>query len=117
YYRMLGLKANPGRTIVPEDDRATAPPVVVISARYWRSRFGGDPQVIDKVVLLNNAPVTIIGVISPDLIDVQQAVREGPDIAAPLTLVGQLATTPTAPRVPNIPLLGRPPQSWRTMTG
>ena len=39
---MLGLHANPGRTIVPEDDRPTAAPVAVISAHYWRTRFAGD---------------------------------------------------------------------------
>ena len=44
YYRMLGLTASPGRTIVPDDDRPDAPPVAVISARYWRTRFGSDPQ-------------------------------------------------------------------------
>ena len=32
-------RANPGRTIVPEDDQPTAPPVAVISSRYWRTRF------------------------------------------------------------------------------
>jgi hypothetical protein len=31
YYRMLGLTANPGRTIVPDDDRPDAAPVAVIS--------------------------------------------------------------------------------------
>jgi predicted permease len=117
YYRVLGLTANPGRTIVPADDQPTAPPVAVISARYWRARFGGDPRVIGKAVLLNNAPVTIVGVISPDLVDVQQAVREGPDIAAPLALVSQLANTPTAPGEPNIPLLERPTYWWLQVMG
>src|SRR5262245_20726761 len=41
YYRMLALHANPGRTIVPEDDRAEAAPVAVISPHYWRVRFAG----------------------------------------------------------------------------
>ena len=117
YYRVLGLTANPGRTLVPEDDQPTAPPVAVISARYWRVRFGGDPHVIGKAVLLNNAPVTIVGVISPDLIDVQQAVREGPDIAVPLALVSQLANTPTAPGEPNIALLERPTYWWLQIMG
>ena len=63
YYRMLGLTASPGRTIVPEDDRPNAAPVAVISARYWRSRFGGDPQIVGKAVRFNNVPVTIVGVI------------------------------------------------------
>src|SRR5260370_42035701 len=87
YYRVLGLTANPGRTIVPDDDQPTAPPVAVISAQYWRTRFGSDPRVIGKAVLLNNAPATIVAVSSPDLVDVQQAVHHGPDVAAPRALV------------------------------
>src|SRR6476659_8449532 len=62
YYRVLGLHANPGRTITPGDDRPDAAPVAVISARYWRSRFGGDPQIVGKAVRFNNVPVTIVGV-------------------------------------------------------
>src|SRR6266849_2524495 len=54
YYRLLGLTANPGRTIVPDDDQPTASPVAVISARYWRTRFGGDPNAIGKAVEINN---------------------------------------------------------------
>jgi predicted permease len=117
YYRVLGLTANPGRTILPEDDKPIAPPVAVISAHYWRTRFGSDPHVIGKAVLLNNAPVTIVGVISPDLVDVQQAVHEAPDIAAPLALVTQLANAPTAPGEPNIPLLERPTYWWLQIMG
>ena len=75
YYRVLGLTANPGRTIVPEDDQPTAPPVAVISSAYWRTRFGGDPTPSARRVQLNNVPVTIVGVISPEFIDVQQAVQ------------------------------------------
>src|SRR5579862_292895 len=68
YYRMLGLAAAPGRTIVPDDDRPSAAPVAVISARYWRTRFGGDPQIVGQSVRFNNVPVTIVGVIAPDLV-------------------------------------------------
>ena len=80
-------RANPGRTIVPEDDRPT------------RAAGGGDQRAllahavrrrsarsIGKVVQVNNVPVTIVGVISPEFIGVQQAVREAPDIAVPLAL-------------------------------
>jgi hypothetical protein len=44
YYRVLGLTANPGRTILPEDDRPGATPVAVIGPHYWHSRFSGDPN-------------------------------------------------------------------------
>jgi hypothetical protein len=81
YYRMLGLTANPGRTIVPDDDRPDAAPVAVISPRYWRTRFAADPQAIGKSVRINNVPVTIVGVISPQFVDMQAAIDEPPDIA------------------------------------
>src|SRR5438093_1357999 len=64
YYQMLGLTASLGRTIVPDDDRPEAPAVAVISARYWRKRFGSDPNVVGKVVRFNNLPIPIVGVIS-----------------------------------------------------
>jgi hypothetical protein len=54
YYRVLGLTANPGRTILPDDDKPGAPPVAVISSRYWRSRFAGAPEVIGKTILFNS---------------------------------------------------------------
>jgi predicted permease len=117
YYRMLGLTANPGRTLVPDDDQPGATPVAVISARFWRTRFGGDPNAIGKVVLLNNVPVTIVGVITPELVDVQQAVREGPDIAFPLALVYQLASVPPATGEPDVPLLERPTYWWLQIMG
>lgn len=50
YYRLLGVTAHLGRTILPEDDDPAAPPVAVISHRYWRSRFGSDPKAIGKVI-------------------------------------------------------------------
>ncbi|HMB78546.1 MAG TPA: ABC transporter permease, partial [Vicinamibacterales bacterium] len=120
YYRMLGLHANPGRTIVPSDDRPNASPVAVISARYWRSRFGGDPSAVGKIVQMNNVPVTIVGVMTPDLIDVQQAVREGPDIAFPLALDPQLDNAgaglfPGEP--PRAPRLKQPTWWWLQVMG
>ena len=106
YYRLLGLTASPGRTIVPDDDQPNAAPVAVISARYWHSRFGGDPQIVGKAVRFNNVPVTIVGVIAPELVGVQQVFRDGPDIAVPLALDGQLAPVqPAAPGVPAVPRL------------
>jgi predicted permease len=117
YYRVLGLTAGLGRTIVPEDDQPTAPPVAVISARFWRTRLARDPAAVGKVVLLNNLPVTIVGVISPELIDVQQAVREGPDIAVPIALVPQLSNAPNNPGEPALPLLARPTYWWLQVMG
>ena len=122
YYQMLGLRASPGRTIVPDDDRPDAPPVAVISERYWRKRFGSDPQVVGKVVRFNNTPITIVGVITPELVGVQQVFREGPEIAVPLALDSQLAQQFGAPPPPGsgpppVPRLAAPTTWWLQIIG
>jgi len=90
YYQLLGIGARIGRVIVPDDDRATAPPVAVISSTYWHARFGTDPNVVGKVVRVNNVPVTIVGVLPPEFSGVQQPMADAPDISLPVTLQPQL---------------------------
>jgi predicted permease len=94
YYRVLGVNAMLGRTIVPEDDRPDAPPVAVLSARYWRSRFGSDPKAIGKVIRINNVPVTVVGVLPAAFTGIQQTVHDGHDVGVPLALDGQLSIGP-----------------------
>jgi predicted permease len=90
YYQVLGIGARIGRTIVPDDDRPGAPPVAVISSKYWHTRFGTDPQVVGKVVRVNRLPVTIVGVLPPEFTGVQQTMAEAPDISLPVTLQPQI---------------------------
>jgi putative ABC transport system permease protein len=61
--RVLGVAPQVGRAFTPDDDRPGAPPVVMISDRLWRTRFGGDRGVAGRVVDLNGRPTTIIGVL------------------------------------------------------
>jgi len=95
YYRVLGVNAMLGRTIVPDDDRPEAPPVAVLSARYWRSRFGSNPNAVGKVIRINNVPVTVVGVLAPEFTGIQQTVQDGHDVGVPLALDGQLSTGTT----------------------
>jgi len=119
YYRVLGVTAQPGRTIVPDDDRPSAPPVVVISAKYWRTRFASDPAAVGKVVQLNGVPVTIVGVVTPQIPSVHTAFREGPDIGIPLSLDTQLSSGPPLPpgAPPRKPRLEDPTFWWLQVMG
>jgi predicted permease len=113
YYRVLGARARAGRTITPDDDQPSAPPVAVISSKYWHSRFGTDPSVVGRTVRINNVLVTIVGVLSPDFTGVQQPLGEPPDISVPLALDPQLSTnTETGP-----PRLARPTYWWLQVMG
>ncbi|HVL68625.1 MAG TPA: ABC transporter permease [Vicinamibacterales bacterium] len=90
YFQVLGIHARAGRLFTPDDDAAGATPVVVISSRYWRSRFGGDPAVVGRVIRANDLPVTIIGVAPAGFSGVQRTLDEPPDIWFPLSLDAQM---------------------------
>src|SRR5262249_35854761 len=86
YFQLLGITPPLPRTTIPDDDRATAPPVAVISSKYWHSRFGSDPNVVGKAVKVNNVSVTIVGVLPPDFTGIQYPITEAAEVTVPLVL-------------------------------
>ena len=65
YFDLLGAKARLGRALQPADDRAAAEPVIVLGNAFWKSAFGGDPQVLGRRVIVNGLDYTIAGVMPP----------------------------------------------------
>jgi predicted permease len=66
YFDVLGVHAALGRTFLPEEDqRPDTHPVVVLSDVFWKQRFGSDPQVIGRTVMLNGRPFVVVGVMPP----------------------------------------------------
>ena len=63
YFRVFGAPVEVGRTFTEEEDRPGGPKVTVISNGLWRNRYGGDPQLVGKTILLGNEPYTVIGVL------------------------------------------------------
>jgi len=61
-FRVAGVAPLLGRTLIPEDERTGAPPVVVIGQDVWTNRFASDPAVIGRAVKVGNAPYTVVGV-------------------------------------------------------
>ncbi len=62
-FQTLGVDAAVGRTLVPDDDRAGAPRVVVLTYGLWQRRFGADPAVVGRDLLLNGEKHTVVGVL------------------------------------------------------
>ena len=64
YFSMLGVGPAAGRVFNSQEDDQVyeGHPVVVISHDYWMRRFNGDHSAIGKKILVNNYPMTIVGV-------------------------------------------------------
>lgn len=65
YFTVLGLTPSLGRLLEPADDRPAAVPVAVMGSGLWRRQFGGDPNIVGRILVLNGKSVTVVGV-GPD---------------------------------------------------
>jgi putative ABC transport system permease protein len=63
--QVLGVPPVMGRIFTPADAKPGAPPVVVLSYKSWQSKFGGDPDILGRTLVLNRQPTTVIGVMPP----------------------------------------------------
>jgi putative ABC transport system permease protein len=64
-FTIIGERPVLGRDFGAADHQLGAPPVLILSDHVWRTRYGSDPGVIDRAVLVNGQPHTIIGVMAP----------------------------------------------------
>ena len=66
YFSVLGVSTTLGRTFTPEDDRVPlGHPLVLLTYDYWRQRFGGDPGIVGRSLIVNGHNMTVIGVVQP----------------------------------------------------
>jgi putative ABC transport system permease protein len=64
-FDVLGVRPALGRPFREDDDRPGAPPVLLLSDHYWRSRIGGDPAIVGRTLRMNDKPITVVGVLPP----------------------------------------------------
>jgi predicted permease len=83
FFPLMRVGMSLGRGLSPEDDLSDAAPTVVISDQYWGRRYGRDPGVLGRTILLNNRPYTIVGVAGPEFLGSVSAFR--PQVWLPLT--------------------------------
>ena len=62
----LGVAPLLGPGVQPGDDVPGAPPVVLLSAPYWRDRYGSSPDVVGQTMRVQGESRTIVGVMPPD---------------------------------------------------
>jgi putative ABC transport system permease protein len=63
YFDIFGAKPALGRTFLPNEDQSGNDRVVLLSHVLWERRFGSDPEILGRDILLNGEPHTVIGVL------------------------------------------------------
>lgn len=89
YFDVLGVPAFAGRAIQEADDNLSAPPVVMISHRYWANRFSSNRAILGKQINLNSVAFTVIGVTPPGFEGTMQ-VGSSQDIYVPVVFESQV---------------------------
>jgi len=86
YFSMLGVPAAAGRVFnSQEDDRVyQGHPSVVLSYDYWVTRFNRDAGVVGRKILVNNFPMTVVGVSAEGFAGLDPA--KSPQIRVPILM-------------------------------
>src|SRR5215471_13477599 len=91
YFSVLALQPALGRLLNSNDDRLVGESrVVVLSYNHWSSRFGLDPTILNKQIVVNGQSLTIVGVAPKGFDGTTIGMR--PAVFAPITLRAMLDT-------------------------
>jgi predicted permease len=87
FFDILGTRPHAGRLLQNSDDRSSGDsPVAVIAHDLWTRRFGSEPGVVNRVVILNGSPFTIVGIAPPGF---QGTTVLKPDVWVPISNLSQ----------------------------
>jgi predicted permease len=119
FFQTYGASPALGRAFIPGVESAGfgAHPVVVLGHAFWQTRFGGDPGILGRTLLLNGHAFEVVGVASPDFrgpvnfadvpvyvpLMMQQEIQPGYDLITSrgnnmMTAVGRLRDAQTVER-------------------
>ena len=89
YFTSLGVEAEIGRTLLPEDDITEgAHPVVMLDYGYWHRAYGGSPDVVGQEIRLGGRAYTIVGVAPEEYGGTFRGIV--PSVIAPTMMVNEL---------------------------
>ncbi|MFP3939662.1 MAG: ABC transporter permease [Thermoanaerobaculia bacterium] len=84
FFPLFGVSAARGRVLSPEENVPGRDRVAVLSDGFWRRRFGGDPEVVGRSIVLDGQPFTVVGVMPPEF----TYPAEESDLWVPISLIG-----------------------------
>ncbi len=108
FFDMLGVEARLGRLLESSDDMVRGGnPVAVLSHDFWTRRFGASASVLNRTILVNGQPFSIIGVAAKGFLGILAG--ESPDIYLPISMRGAIT--------PGWNNFDRADASWLTVLG
>jgi putative ABC transport system permease protein len=63
YFRVFGVTPAQGRTFTPQEDQPGGPKAALVSYALWQNRFGSDPALVGKPIILGGDPYTVVGIL------------------------------------------------------
>ncbi|MGA7630135.1 MAG: ABC transporter permease [Terriglobales bacterium] len=86
FFNVLGLRPVLGRLFTPDEYHSLHNSSVIISWKFWKEQFGGDPQVIGRTLNIEDVPSVIVGVLPPM-----------PDLYSDIEVWDKMSTEPAWP--------------------
>lgn len=75
FFPLFGVQPQLGRSFLPDEDQPGANKVVVLSYDLWQSRYGGDPQILNREIQLNGEKHSVVGVMPANFQFLEREVR------------------------------------------
>lgn len=67
FFDVLGIAPLHGREFVSGEDQSGTNDVAILSHRVWQARFGGRENAIGRTLVIDDRPVTVVGIMPPGL--------------------------------------------------
>jgi predicted permease len=80
---VLGVSAAAGRGILPSDEGPSGAPAAMLTAAFWRARFGQDPRALDASLNIDGQNYRVVGILPPGF---QMPGENRVDVLTPLSL-------------------------------
>ncbi|HYN10723.1 MAG TPA: ABC transporter permease [Vicinamibacterales bacterium] len=90
FFDVLGVRMALGRAFHADEDVVPgARPVAVLSHALWTKRYGGDPAILNRIIMINGQPFSIVGV-APAGFSGLEIDDPLPSVWMPLAMIGQV---------------------------
>jgi predicted permease len=65
FFPLLGVQPALGRNFTREEDTPNGPKAAILGHSHWQSRFGGNRDILDRTITLNQQSYTVVGILPP----------------------------------------------------